>query len=117
MDDFAGKWVVSEVVGYAEMGGGIPHAKALLGKVLTINKEAITFNGKTCKAPFGVRVVDTRTELKENSAATREDAKLPAKAPLLAGGNCPSFFWVNKDQIEFDDLGVFVRADRDRQQP
>ena len=113
--DFYGKWTVTEVVGYADVGSGYPHAKEILGLVMEISADGITFNGDTCKPNKGYRVVmvDTAADLRANSGASREDAELPRKAPLLQNDNCSEIYWLNAHKIEFDDEGVFVRAYRD----
>jgi hypothetical protein len=112
--DFQGRWMVSEVVGYADMGSGVKHAKALLGKVMVISADKITFEGDACKPNTGFRVVevDTASDLRAKSGASREDAELPAKAALLESDNCTEVYWLNSRKIEFDDEGIFVRAYR-----
>jgi hypothetical protein len=113
--DFYGKWTVTDVVGYADMGGGVPHAKELLGEVLVIAADGIGFGKELCKPNTGFRVVkvDTAADLRAKSGASREDAELPAKAVLLESDNCTEVYWLNTHKIEFDSLGVFVRAYRD----
>lgn len=114
VEDFQGQWIVAEVVGYAGTGGGIPHAKNLLGKIMNISANGIDFNGDHCKVnpSFQVREVDTTTDLRENSGATRNDAELPPTAFLLDSGHCPQVYWLSINKIEFEDAGVFVRAYR-----
>jgi hypothetical protein len=114
VSDFYGRWQVSEVVGYASVGAGIPHAKEILGQTLVVSADAITFEDETCKPTTGfrVKVVDTARDLRENSKATREDAELPRTAPLLTSDNCIEIYWLNARKIEFDDGGVFFRAYR-----
>jgi len=113
--DFYGRWTVTDVVGYADMGGGIPHAKYLLGKVMVITADGINFDHDACKAhnSFRVRMLDTASDLRENAGASPEDAELPPKVALLDSEHCPQIYWLNPKKIEFDDMGVFVRAVRD----
>jgi hypothetical protein len=115
VSDFYGRWTVTEVVGYADMGAGYPHAKEILGTVMVISADGITFGGDTCKPNRGFRVVkvNTAVDLRTKSGASREDAELPRKAVLLESDNCSEVYWLNAHKIEFDDEGVFVRAYRD----
>ena len=112
--DFEGRWVVTDVVGYATEGGGTPHARELLGKVMKITADGIDFDGERCTAykGFRLREVDSAEELRDNAGATREDAELPEKVFLLDSDNCTAIFWLRENKIEFDDMGVFVRAYR-----
>lgn len=112
--DFEGRWTVTDVVGYATEGAGTPHAKELLGKVMRITADSIDFDGDHCTAykGFRLREVDSAGELRANAGATREDAELPEKVFLLDSDNCTAIFWLNVNKIEFDDMGVFVRAYR-----
>jgi hypothetical protein len=113
--DFYGKWTVTEVVGYADVGAGYPHAKEIIGTVMVISADGITFGGDTCKPNAGFRVVkvDTAVELKLKAGARPSDAELPPKMVTLQGDPCIEVFWFNAHKIEFDDEGVFVRAYRD----
>jgi hypothetical protein len=115
--DFYGRWTVTDVVGYADMGGGVPHAKELLGEVLVISANGIGLGKELCKPNTGFRVVrvDTAVDLRTKSGASREDAELPPKAVLLESDNCTEVYWLNVHKIEFDSLGVFVRAYREQE--
>jgi hypothetical protein len=113
--DFYGNWTVTDVVGYADMGGGVPHAKEMLGQILVISADGIGFGKELCKPNTGYRVirVDTAKDLRTKSGASRKDAELPAKAVLLENDNCTEVYWLNSHEIEFDSMGVFLRAYRD----
>lgn len=112
--DFEGRWTVTDVVGYATEGGGTPHARELLGKVMEITADSIDFDGDRCTAykGFRLREVDSAKELRDNAGATREDAELPEKVCLLDSDHCTAVFWLRENKIEFDDMGVFMRAYR-----
>jgi len=115
LGDLYGRWRVSEVVGYARVGAGIPHAKEILGKTVANSADVVSFNGDFCRPNVGFRVfeADTAKDLSEKSGATRVDAALPPRTPLLTGENCIEFYWLNQYKIEFDDDGVFFRAYRE----
>jgi hypothetical protein len=117
VNDFYGRWTVTDVVGYADMGGGVPHAKEMLGVEMVISADGISVGNYSCKPKGGFRVVkvDAAADLRANSGALREDAELPPKVVLLKSSDCIEVYWLNSRRIEFDDMGVFVRAYREQE--
>lgn len=113
--DFYGKWRVEDVVGYAEVGAGVPYAKKMLGHDVVVSAKGITFDRVTCRPNGGFRVVDVETEveLRTKAGASRTDAELPATVTALVSENCMELFWLDQHRIEFDAGGVFFRAYRD----
>jgi hypothetical protein len=116
VSDFYGRWTVTEVVGYADMGGGVPYAKELLGTEMVISADGITFARDTCRPKAGYRVVkvDAAADLRANAGASLEDAELPRKVVMLKTGNCIDVYWLNSRTIEIDAMGVFLRAYREQ---
>lgn len=119
VDDFMGVWRINKNVGYADMSGGLPTAQDLMGKVIRISpKELIVAIDKVGCIPnsgFHVKKVDTAKFLEDEAGATVHDAKLPANVFILDSENCISVFWLDRDHIEIDYLGVFVVATREKQ--
>jgi len=117
-DDFHGRWKVTDVVGYADMGGGEPLGKQLTGKVLTVSATEMTLDfdnwGCTAHTGFRTREVESAPFLDEQAGARPEAARLPAKVKILESDNCIPVFRLDENHIEFDYLGVFVRAERIR---
>ncbi|KRE99978.1 hypothetical protein ASG87_13405 [Frateuria sp. Soil773] len=115
-DDFHGQWKVAAVVGYADMGGGEPLGKQLMGKVLTVSAAEMSLNldrwGCTAHTGFRVGEIESASFLDEQAGARPEAARLPAKVATLQSDNCIPVFWLDENHVEFDYLGVFARAER-----
>ncbi len=114
--DFIGKWVVTDVVDYSDISGGVPEAKRILGMTMTIKPQSIAFDKENCKPHpgFTVSEVDTQTELKNQFGLTLNETGLPARATLLNSGNCFAVFRMDDYKIVFGWDGVIVRAVRDK---
>jgi hypothetical protein len=109
---FQGKWTVTDVVGYADTSGGVPEAKTLLGKVLTVTNGQIEFAGERC-APnggFNVSTVETAPKLRDYYGVVPEDVGLPAKTALLDSSNCTAVFRLDAHRVVFGWDGVVLRA-------
>lgn len=109
--DFQGKWTVTDVVGYGNTSGGIPEAKKLLGKVLSISAGGIEFDGERCKPhKVGVTMVDTASRLKDDFGINLEDTGLPANTALLDSSNCTAVYRMDEHRVLFGWDGVVLRA-------
>ena len=109
---FSGKWTVTDVVGYSDVSGGIPEAKRLLGKVLSISTGQIEFAGERCLPHGGFRAhaVETGPTLKNYYGINLEDTGLPEKTVLLDSDNCAAVFRMDAHRVVFGWNGVIVRA-------
>ncbi|MGF6445866.1 hypothetical protein [Paraburkholderia youngii] len=109
---FNGKWTVTDVVGYSDVSGGIPEAKRLLGKVLSISTDQIEFAGERCRphGGFSVRTVDTAPKIKDYYGINLGDTGLPQKTLLLDSDNCAAVFRMDAHRVVFGWNGVIVRA-------
>lgn len=114
--DFGGRYIVTDVVGYADSSGGLPAAKKLLGQALVISPDAIDFDGDHCIPNTGFRVKHVATEplLKEYYGVPRADVGLPQKTSVLDSGNCVPVFRMDKYRVLLGSDGVVVRAIRDK---
>lgn len=109
--DFQGKWTVTDVVGYGNTSGGIPEAKKLLGKVLSISAGGIEFSGERCKPhKISVATVDTASRLKDDFGINLEDTGLPARTALLDSSNCTAVYRMDEHRVLFGWDGVVLRA-------
>jgi hypothetical protein len=115
MSDFVGRWVVTDVVGYGDVSGGMPEAKRLIGKVLVISNTGIDFDRQNCKPTKGLRVVEVETGpvLEKYYGITTADAGLPAKTMLLDSDACVPVFRLDEQRIVLGWNGVVVRAVKD----
>lgn len=113
--DFGGRYIVTDIVGYADTSGGLPAAKKLLGQALVISPESIDFDGDHCIPNTGFRVkrVVTAPLLKEYYGVPRADVGLPEKTSVLDSGNCVPVFRMDKYRVLLGSDGVVVRAIRD----
>ncbi|MFM0067293.1 hypothetical protein [Paraburkholderia aspalathi] len=109
---FAGKWVVTDVVSYSTISAGIPEAKRILGKVMTISATRIEFNNQNCTPHDGfvVSEVDSAAKLKELYDVYPPDVGLPARTTLLDSANCTAVFRMADNRVVFGWNGVMVRA-------
>ncbi len=115
INKFVGKYVITDIVGYAEISAGVPEAKRVLGKVISISSEMVNFDNERCKPKGGFKVseVETTPVLKDYYDITTVDAGLSAKALLLDSSNCTPVFLMDEYRIVFGSNGVVVRAIRD----
>lgn len=117
INDFVGKWVVTDVVDYTDVSGGIPEAKRLLGKTLTITPKSISFDNEPCTPDPGFTVsdVDTQSELDKEFSLRVNETGLPVRSTLLESDNCfPVFLTSVKNKVVFGWNGVIVRAVHDQ---
>lgn len=111
VSDFQGKWTVTDVVGYGNTSGGIPEAKRLLGKVLSISPAGIEFSGERCKPrKVSVAMIDTASRLKDDFGINLEDTGLPARTVLLDSSNCTAVYRMDEHRVLFGWDGVVLRA-------
>lgn len=113
---FAGRYVVTDIVGYGDVSGGPPEAKRLLNKTLTISAKSIEFDGEGCKpnSGFQVKEVKTASALQEfYGGVTPVDVGLGPKALLLESENCTHVFRMDEYRVVFGWDGIVVRAIRD----
>lgn len=113
ISSFTGKWLVSNVVDYAEVSGGIPEAKNLLGKYLIISRNKINFDDESCRPKNGfiVSLVDADEELAHYYGLIyRPGTGLLDKAFLLRSSNCLPVFMIDDQSIVFGWHGVILRA-------
>jgi hypothetical protein len=118
--DFAGHYVVTDIVGYGDVSGGPPEAKRLLDRVLTISAKSIDFSGERCKpsAGFQIKEVETAPALQEYyGGVTPVDVGLGPKALLLDSENCTHVFRMDEYRVVFGWDGIVVRAIRDNRLP
>ena len=114
--DFVGNWVVTDVVDYADVSGGIPEAKRILGMTMRITPNSISFDKETCKPNTGfiVKEVDTRSELAKQFDLRVNETGLPEKTFFVDSDNCFAVFRMNEHKIVFGWDGIIVRAIRNR---
>jgi len=117
-DDFRGRYVVTDVVGYTDISGGVADAKKALGQVLVISDNAIDFDqGYHCVPNNGFKIkrVNTAVLLKEEyGGITIRDTGLPAKTLMLYSDNCIRVFRMDNYRVVTGaNGGVIVRAVRD----
>ncbi|MFM0419716.1 hypothetical protein [Paraburkholderia aromaticivorans] len=62
--DFVGKWVVTDVVDYSDISGGIPEAKRILGKTMTITPSRLR---STRKPAYRVQALQLSTWIQRQS--------------------------------------------------
>lgn len=116
INDFLGKWVVTDVVDYADISGGIPEAKRILGMTMKIAPNAISFDKQTCKpnSGFTVREVDTLSELAKQFDLHVNETGLPVRTISLGSDNCFAVFRMDDQRIVFGWDGIIVRAVRSK---
>lgn len=109
---FQGRWTVTDVVGYADTSGGVPEAKKLLGKVLTVTNGYIEFAGERCtpNGGFNVATVETAPKLRDYYGVVPEDVGLPVKTALLDSSNCTAVFRLDAHRVVFGWDGIVLRA-------
>ncbi|MFM0736126.1 hypothetical protein PQQ51_02615 [Paraburkholderia xenovorans] len=114
--DFFGKWIVTDVVGYTNISAGIPEARRILGKVLTITPNWMEFDKSRCTPNGGYTIseVDSATKLREFFDLSLLDAGLPPRTTLLETNNCYAAFSVDPYRVLFSWNGVIVRAYRQK---
>jgi hypothetical protein len=116
VDSFRGTWQFTEVVGYADVNAGESYAKELLGTLMTISANELTLSADhfKCKPDKGFRVRDVGSApyLRVDTGASPEDAKVGARITILDSDECPSVIYLDKDHLEFDDFGIFLKAKR-----
>jgi hypothetical protein len=112
VSDFFGKWVVTDIVGYGDISGGVPEAKHVLGLVLTISPKGIDFDKDRCtpNGAFFVSEIDTAAKLKEFFNEPLSDTSLPARTTMLDSTNCTPILRMDETRILFGWNGVVVRA-------
>ncbi len=115
--DFEGRYLITEIVGYAETSAGLPGAQRLLGGVVVIESQSIDISGERCIPHDGFKRKRVLTEplLKEYYGVTRVDVGLPRKTVVLDSGNCTAVFRMDPYRIVLGMDGVVVRAVRDGQ--
>lgn len=116
VSEFAGRWIVTDIVGYADTSGGIPEAKRLLGKALVITANGINFDGQRCVDAKGMKVaeVETAPVLEKYYGVSVGDVGLPAKTALLDSVKCVPVFRVDGQRIAAGWNGVIFRATRNK---
>lgn len=116
VSDFFGKWVVTDIVGYGDISGGIPEAKHVLGLVLTISPKGIDFDKDRCtpNGAFSVSEIDSAAKLKEYFNESLVDTGLPARTAMLDSANCIEIFRVDETRLLFGWNGIVVRAVQDK---
>ncbi|MGF6740446.1 hypothetical protein GCT19_00190 [Paraburkholderia sp. CNPSo 3155] len=116
INDFIGNWVVTDVVDYADISGGIPEAKRILGMTMTITPQSMSFDSETCKpnTGFTVKRIDTLSALKNQFGLRVNATGLPATTVVVDSDNCFAVFRMDAHRIVFGWDGIIVRALRDR---
>ena len=114
-DGFIGRFVVTDIVGYDNVSGGIPEAKRLLGKTLVISSDAIEFDHDRCRPAKGFRIIEVEAShaLMKEYAVNAGDVGLSGKTLLLDSDDCAPVFKMDSRRIIFGWNGVIVRAIRD----
>ncbi|MFM0598321.1 MULTISPECIES: hypothetical protein [Paraburkholderia] len=112
--DFVGNWVVTDVVDYADVSGGIPEAKRILGMTMRITPTSMSFDKEMCKpnTGFSVKEVNTQSELTKQFDLRVNETGLPAKTAFVASDNCFAVFRMDEQRIVFGWDGIIVRAIR-----
>jgi hypothetical protein len=115
--DFEGRYLITEIVGYAETSAGLPGAKRLLGQTVVIASQSIDVGDAHCVPHDGFKRKRVLTEplLKEYYGVARVDVGLPQKTVVLDSGNCTAVFRVDPYRILLGWDGVVARAVRDDQ--
>jgi hypothetical protein len=116
INDFVGDWVVTEVVDYADISGGIPEAKRILGMTMKITPQSMSFDNETCEPNTGfiVKEIDTISELTKQFGIRVNETGLPATAAFVDSDNCFAVFRMDAHRIVFEWDGIIVRAIRDK---
>ncbi|MBB5456676.1 hypothetical protein HDG32_001862 [Paraburkholderia sp. CI2] len=116
INDFIGNWVVTDVVDYADISGGIPEAKRILGMTMTITPQSMSFDSETCKpnTGFTVKRIDTLSALKKQFDLRVNETGLPATTVVVDSDNCFAIFRMDAHRIVFGWDGIIVRAIRDQ---
>lgn len=114
INDFVGNWVVTDVVDYTDVSGGIPEAKRILGMTMKITPKSMSFDKETCtpNTGFTVREVDTLTELTKQFDLRVNETGLPEKTAFVDSDNCFAVFRMDDHKIVFGWDGIIVRAIR-----
>jgi hypothetical protein len=116
VSSFRGTWQFTQVVGYADVTAGESYAHELLGTLMTISADelALSVDHSICKARqgFHVREVESAHYLREDAGASPEDAKMGARMVILDSDECPSVFYIDKNHLEFGEVGIFLKAKR-----
>ncbi|MGF6815176.1 hypothetical protein OKW33_001982 [Paraburkholderia atlantica] len=112
INDFIGNWVVTDVVDYADISGGIPGAKRILGMTMTITPQSMSFDSETCKpnTGFTVKRIDTLSALKNQFGLRVNETGLPATTVVVDSDNCFAVFRMDAHRIVFGWDGIIVRA-------
>jgi hypothetical protein len=116
INDFVGNWVVTDVVDYADISGGIPEAKRILGMTMKITPQSMSFDNETCKpnTGFTVKEIDTLSELTKQYDIRVNETGLPATTIVVNSDNCFAVFQMDAHRIVFGWDGIIVRAIRDK---
>jgi hypothetical protein len=116
VSEFAGRWIVTDIVGYADTSGGIPEAKRLLGKPLVISANGVEFDAQKCVDAKGLKAaeVETAPAFEKYYGVPVVDVGLPAKTVLLDSVKCVPVFRVDAQRIAAGWNGVVFRATRDK---
>jgi hypothetical protein len=116
INDFIGNWVVTDVVDYTDISGGIPEAKRILGMTMTITPQSMSFDSETCKpnTGFTVKRIDTLSALNKQFDLRVNETGLPATTVVVDSDNCFAVFRMDAHRIVFGWDGIIVRALRDK---
>ncbi|MEX3811574.1 hypothetical protein AB3X96_15105 [Paraburkholderia sp. BR13439] len=116
INDFVGNWVVTDVVDYADISGGIPEAKRILGMTMTITPQSMSFDSETCQpnTGFTVKRIDTLSALTNQFGLRVNETGLPATTVVVDSDNCFAVFRMDAHRIVFGWDGIIVRALRDK---
>ncbi|APA85370.1 hypothetical protein BJG93_08235 [Paraburkholderia sprentiae WSM5005] len=119
INDFVGNWVVTDVVDYADISGGVPEAKRILGMTMKITPRSMSFDNETCKpnTGFTVKQIDTLSELNKQFELRVNETGLPATSVVVDSDNCFAVFRMDAHRIVFGWNGIIVRAIRDTKAP
>ncbi|KRE90760.1 hypothetical protein ASG87_01090 [Frateuria sp. Soil773] len=112
--DFRGRWQITDIVGYGDISGGLPEAKNLIGKVMTITTDRIAFGKESCTPHRGFKVTEVETALLLDKyyGVSPADVGLPMHTALLDSDNCTPVFRLDEHRIVFGRDGIVVRAFR-----
>lgn len=116
INDFVGNWVVTDVVDYTDVSGGIPEAKRILGMSMRITPKSMSFDKETCtpNTGFTVKEVDTLSELTKQFGLRINETGLPTRTVFVDSDNCFAVFRMDDRKIVFGWDGIIVRAIRDK---